>query len=62
MKSRPAPHEATYRQDGRDLIITHRTMGVRGIYPKERAADLVAWLRECAKDRVPFIVIEHAKT
>jgi Transglutaminase-like superfamily/Domain of Unknown Function with PDB structure (DUF3857) len=53
-------YEATYRQDGRDLVITHRVIGARGIYPKERVGDLVAWLRECAKNRVPFIVIEHA--
>ena len=52
-------YEAIYRQDGRDLVIIHRTTGAKGIFPKERVGDLVAWLRECAKDRVPFIAIEH---
>ncbi|HSY83288.1 MAG TPA: DUF3857 domain-containing protein [Gemmatimonadaceae bacterium] len=52
-------YEATYRQDGRDLVMIHRTTGAKGIYAKERVGDLVSWLRECAKDRVPFIALEH---
>lgn len=52
-------YEVIYRQDGRDLVIIHRTRGAKGIYPKERVGDLVSWLRECAKDRVPFIVLER---
>jgi hypothetical protein len=52
-------YEAIYRQDGRDLVIIHRQTGTTGIYPKERVGDLVSWLRECAKDRVSVIVIEH---
>ena len=52
-------YEAIYRQDGRDLVMIHRSSGTKGIFPKERVGDLVSWLRECAKDRVPFIVVEH---
>ncbi len=52
-------YEAIYRQDGRDLVMIHRSTGAKGIYPKERVGDLVSWLRECAKDRVPFIALEH---
>jgi hypothetical protein len=52
-------YESVYRQDGRDLIVIRRMSGTRGIFPKDRAHDLVAWFRELAKDRVPFIVIEH---
>jgi hypothetical protein len=52
-------YEASYRQEGRDLVLTQRQNGAKGIYPKERVGDLVSWLRECAKDRVPFIVLER---
>ncbi len=52
-------YEATYRQEGRDLIITRRIGGTKGIYSKEHAPELIAWFRAMAKDRVPFIVIER---
>jgi transglutaminase-like putative cysteine protease len=52
-------YTATYRQDGRLLIVEHRTSGTRGIYSKDHIDDLIAWYRAMAKDRVPFIVIDR---
>jgi hypothetical protein len=52
-------YESTYRQDGRDLVVTRRVSGARGIFSKDHAPELIAWFRAIAKDRVPFIVIEH---
>lgn len=51
--------EASYRQDGRDLVIVHRLSGAQGILPKERIGDLVTWFRAMGKDRVSFIVLDH---
>jgi len=59
-KSAFGSYESTYRQDGRVLIVTHNISGARGILSKDHAPDLIAWFREVAKDRVPFIVIEHS--
>jgi hypothetical protein len=53
-------YEAKYRQDGRDLVVTRLVSGTRGILSKDHAPELIAWFREVAKDRVPFIVIEHS--
>ena len=52
-------YTGTYRQDGRDLVIEHRVSGGRGIYSKDHIGELTAWFRAIAKDRVPFIVIDH---
>jgi hypothetical protein len=52
-------YEATYQQNGRELVITRRISGLKGVFPKERAPELVGWFRAMAKDRVPFIVIDH---
>jgi transglutaminase-like putative cysteine protease len=52
--------QAFYRQDDRVLSITHRTVGVQGIYPKTRWEELVRWLGECANDRAAIIMIDHA--
>ena len=53
-------YESTYRQDGRELILTRRTSGTRGIVSKDHIGELIAWLRAMAKDRVPYIIIDHA--
>jgi hypothetical protein len=50
----------TYRQDGRDLLISSHVSGARGIEPKEHIGALIAWLRTMGKNRVPFIVIDHS--
>ncbi len=52
--------DITYQQNGRSLDIVRRATGARGLYPKSRVRDVVAWLRECAKDHAPEIVIDHA--
>jgi transglutaminase-like putative cysteine protease len=52
-------YTATYRQDGRVLIVEHRTSGTRGIYSKDHIDELIAWYRAMAADRVPFIVIDR---
>lgn len=52
-------YEATYRQTGRDLILSHWIIGAHGVLSKDHAPELIAWLRAIAKDRVPFIVIDH---
>jgi hypothetical protein len=33
--------------------------GARGIVSKDHVGELIAWFRAMAKDRVPFIVIDH---
>ncbi len=53
-------YESSYRQDGRDLIVARRMSGAHGVLPKEKLAELVAWLRAIGKDRVPFIVLDHS--
>jgi hypothetical protein len=53
-------YESTYRQDGRELIITQRTSGTRGIVSKDHIGELIAWFRAMAKDRVPYIIIDHS--
>jgi Domain of Unknown Function with PDB structure (DUF3857) len=52
-------YESTYQQVGRDLIITRRTTGARGIVSKDHIAELIAWCRAMARDRVPFVAIDH---
>ena len=52
-------YQSTYQQLGQDLVITRRMSGAHGVLSKEHAPDLVAWFRALAKDRVPFIVIDH---
>jgi hypothetical protein len=52
-------YSARYRQEGRDLVISRRTVGARGIQSKEHIQELIAWVRAIAKDRVPFIVLDH---
>ena len=54
-------YHATYKQTGRDVLVTRRMSGSRGIQPPERIAELLAWLREVAKDDVAFLVIEEGR-
>jgi hypothetical protein len=50
----------TYQQNGRSLDIVRSATGGHGVFPKNRVRDAFAWLRECAKDHAPEIVIDHA--
>jgi Domain of Unknown Function with PDB structure (DUF3857)/Transglutaminase-like superfamily len=52
--------DITYQQNGRSLDIVRRATGGRGLFPKNRVGDVFAWLRECAKDHAPEIIIDHA--
>ena len=47
-----------YAQSGRELRISRRMTGARGVLPPDRIADLVAWLRAVGSDDARFIVIE----
>ncbi len=51
--------DITYQQNGRSLDIVRRATGGHGLFPKNRFPDVIAWLRECAKDHAPVIVIDH---
>ena len=52
-------YTSVYKQEGRELVITRRLSGTTGIFPKDSAPDLIAWMRALAKDRVPFIILDH---
>ncbi|HEY6357028.1 MAG TPA: transglutaminase family protein, partial [Vicinamibacterales bacterium] len=52
-------YEAVYQQVGQELIVTRHLSGTTGIFPKESAPELLAWLRALAKDRVSFIMLDH---
>ena len=47
-----------YAQVGRELRITRRVAGARGVLPPERAPELARWFREIGKDDAKFIVLE----
>jgi hypothetical protein len=53
-------YTALYRQDGRVLRLARKLVGHKGIEPPGRIGDLVAWLKEMARDDVRYIVLEHA--
>ncbi len=48
---------STYAQEGRDLVVTRRLVGARGVHPASAAADLAAWFRAVAKEDTRFIVL-----
>jgi hypothetical protein len=50
-------YRSEYVQDGRVLRITRRSEGAKGVYPKERYADLKAWMKAIADDVVESIVL-----
>lgn len=51
-------YTAEYAQQGRELVVTKRMSGARGILPPEKIADLITWLKEMSKDDVRFVVLE----
>lgn len=55
-KSEFGDYRSRYSQDGRVLRISTRMAGADGVYPKERIADLRAWLKTIASDEVSSIV------
>ena len=54
-------YRAEYVQSGRELRITRRISGRRGIAPPDSVDALVAWLRAVSKDNVKFLVLEPGK-
>ncbi|HEX2077565.1 MAG TPA: DUF3857 and transglutaminase domain-containing protein [Longimicrobium sp.] len=53
-------YAAEFSQQGRELRVVRRYAGRRGTEPKERLPELLAFLRDMAKDDVVFIVVEPA--
>ena len=51
-------YSSEYAQEGRELRITRRITGARGVLPPERVGELVSFLRTVAADDARFIVIE----
>ncbi len=52
-------YSSEYAQDGRELRITRRITGAKGVYPPERVGELVSFFRAVAKDDAKFIVLER---
>jgi hypothetical protein len=52
-------YTSSYTQEGRDLVITRRVSGQRGILRPERVTDLLEFLRAVARDDAKFIVLDH---
>jgi transglutaminase-like putative cysteine protease len=53
-------YTSEYSQQGRQLRVTRRLTGTRGIQPPERVGILLNWLREVSMDDVRFIVLSHS--
>lgn len=51
-------YTAEFTQQGRELRVTKRIAGTRGVLPPEKITELVAWLKEMSKDDVRFLVLE----
>jgi transglutaminase-like putative cysteine protease len=49
---------ATYAQEGRELLITRRVTGARGVFPPDRLSDLIGWFQAISRDDARFIVID----
>ncbi len=52
-------YSSSYSQTGNILRIQRTVMGTMGVLPSETTADVLAWLREAAKDDARFIVLER---
>ena len=52
-------YESKYAQNGRELVVTRRLRGAKGVLPKERIGELTDWLRQVSTDDVRFIVLDH---
>ncbi|HEV8264631.1 MAG TPA: DUF3857 and transglutaminase domain-containing protein [Gemmatimonadales bacterium] len=54
-------YTAEYAQEGRELRVTRRMTGRKGVEPAERVDALIAWLRAISKDDTKFIILEPGK-
>jgi hypothetical protein len=52
-------YRSSYRQEGRDLVVTRLMSGRKGIEPREKIGALIAFLRAVAGDDVRYIVLER---
>jgi hypothetical protein len=50
-------YRAEYSQEGRVLRISHTVTGAKGVFPKEKYAELKAWMRTVAGDNVDAIAL-----
>ncbi|HEY2849850.1 MAG TPA: hypothetical protein VGI97_08230, partial [Gemmatimonadaceae bacterium] len=50
-------YRATYSQDGRVLRVAHTLSGNKNVFPKEKYADLKAWMKAIAADNVDAIAL-----
>jgi hypothetical protein len=50
-------YRAEFSQNGRVLTVQFTTIGAKGIYPKEKAAELAAWLKAVAAASVTSIAL-----
>jgi transglutaminase-like putative cysteine protease len=51
-------YSAEYAQQGRELRVTRRMSGHRGVAPPDSVDALITWLRAISKDDVKFIVLQ----
>ena len=50
-------YRSTYTQRGRVVTITRRLKGSRGLEPKERFGDLIAWFKTIGEDNVRYLAV-----
>ena len=50
-------YRSEYSQEGRVLRVSVRVVGGKGVYPKEKVAELQAWLNTVAEDNLSSIVV-----
>jgi transglutaminase-like putative cysteine protease len=55
-------YTSRYQQEGDTLLVTRRLQGARGVYPPSALGDLADWLRNIARDDVPYLAIEPRAT
>ena len=53
-------YETSYTEAGGTLRVTRTMTGATTVQPPEKVADLIAWLREVAKDDARFIVLTRS--
>jgi hypothetical protein len=55
-------YTARYAQEGRTLRVSRTLEGARGVYPPKDLPDLTRWLRDVARDDVPYLVLDPGST
>ncbi len=53
-------YESTWSQEGRDVRMVRRISGQRGIFPPQRIADVIAWLKTVGEDDIEFLSLRPA--